>query len=493
MALLRALVLLLVLTPAAAASAAPNILVIMTDDQEDTGSMAYMPKVRSLIAEQGITFQNSFANVPLCAPSRASFFTGQAAHNHGIKANSPLDDGGWEAFKAKEETALPVWLQQAGYKTALLGKYINRYGQQSHWGAWLAWLGNMFGIEFKGETIGNPRDWVPKGWDLWYAFTGSRVRYYDYAINENGTILDFGDKPEDYSTDVLSARAVRFILDQKDTTQPFFLYIAPKAAHAEGKRAIPAPRHAQSFKDVSLPMRAAFDEKDVSRKAIKAPRVKRPGLDELTGRYHAELQSLQAVDELVEAVVEALKSAGKLDNTVLVYTSDNGFLFGEHRLIGKTAAYDESIKVPLAISGPGVAKNETRSQLVNTLDVVATIADLAGAKPNQELDGSSLKPLFADSNAPWRGALLLESPVTRFERVQNRYLGVRTSTQKYIRYEGGFEELFDLAADPDEIKNQAGNPLYASDLGALRDLLEKLKTCAGSNCWVPGPSAAARY
>ena len=167
------LALLFLLAPTTIAFAAPNIVVVMTDDQEDTGSMAYMPKVRSLIAEQGITFQNSFANVPLCAPSRASFFTGEAAHNHGIRANSPLDNGGWETFKTKEETALPVWLQQAGYKTALIGKYLNRYGQQSIWGAWLAWIGNLFGIEFKGETVGNPRDWVPKGWDLWYAFTGS--------------------------------------------------------------------------------------------------------------------------------------------------------------------------------------------------------------------------------------------------------------------------------------------------------------------------------
>ena len=138
-------------------------------------------------------------------------------------------------------------------------------------------------------------------------------------------------------------------------------------------------------------MRAAFDEKDISRKAIKAPRVKKLTLDELAGRYRAELQSLQAVDELVEAVVEALKSAGKFDDTVLVYTSDNGFLFGEHRLIGKTAAYEESIKVPLAISGPGIARNETRSQLVNTLDLVASIADLADAEPSHELDGRSLR------------------------------------------------------------------------------------------------------
>ena len=163
----------------------------MTDDQEDTGSMAYMPKTLSLIADEGVTFKNSLVNLPLCAPSRASFLTGQAAHSHGIRANSPLDQGGWEAFKSKEENALPVWLKAAGYKTALIGKYLNRYGQQSAYGAWLAWLGSWINVEFKGTTVGNPRDWVPPGWDLWYAFTGTRVRYYDYSINENGKILSF--------------------------------------------------------------------------------------------------------------------------------------------------------------------------------------------------------------------------------------------------------------------------------------------------------------
>ncbi|HSA66032.1 MAG TPA: sulfatase-like hydrolase/transferase, partial [Methyloceanibacter sp.] len=215
MRLIGALLLLLIST--AASLARPNIIVIMTDDQEDTGSTAYMPKTLSLIADEGITFKNSLVNLPLCAPSRASFLTGQAAHNHGIKANSPLDQGGWEAFKSREENSLPVWLKAAGYKTALIGKYLNRYGQQSVYGAWLAWFGSWINVEFKGTTVGNPRDWVPPGWDLWYAFTGTRVRYYDYWINENGTILSFDHRPSDYSTDVLAERAVRFINDEAES------------------------------------------------------------------------------------------------------------------------------------------------------------------------------------------------------------------------------------------------------------------------------------
>ena len=164
-------------------AAAPNIIVIMTDDQEDTGSMAYMPKTHALLAEKGLTFTNSFVDLPLCAPSRASFLTGQSAHNTGIKANNPKDGGGWGAFKDKEQDALPVWLQDAGYKTALIGKYLNRYGQESTIGSLLSWAGSYLDISFTGPKIGNPSDWVPPGWDLWYAFTGSRARYYDYSIN----------------------------------------------------------------------------------------------------------------------------------------------------------------------------------------------------------------------------------------------------------------------------------------------------------------------
>jgi N-acetylglucosamine-6-sulfatase len=473
----------LLLASTAASFAAPNIVVIMTDDQA-TSSLAYMPKLNALIAEQGITFDNSFVNLPLCAPSRASFMTGQAAHNHGIKANSPLDKGGWESFKDKEPEALPVWLQAAGYDTALVGKYINRYGQQDTVGALLAWAGDTFGFDVKGPKIGNPRDWVPPGWDLWYAFTGSRVRYFDYEINENGAILNFGSSPGDYSTDVLAARAVRFIEDQQGTAKPFFLYVAPKATHAQGANAIPAPKYETAFADVPLPTGSAFNERDLSDKALKGPHLKKKRRDELALSYRASLQSLQSVDDLVGDIVGALRRTGELDHTVIIYTSDNGFLFGEHRLTGKSAAYDESIKVPLLMRGPGIPPGETRAQLVSNLDVVATIADLAHARPDVPLDGRSLVPLFGDADAKWRGALLFESPVNRFEPVRNRYTGVRTPTRKYVKYDRGFEELFDLAADPHELENEADNPAYAGDLATLRALEVKLKSCTRDGCWV---------
>jgi arylsulfatase A-like enzyme len=218
---------------------------------------------------------------------------------------------------------------------------------------------------------------------------------------------------------------------------------------------------------------------------VKAPRLRKKHKDALESSYRAALQSLHSVDDLVAALVEALARTGELDNTVIIYTSDNGFLFGEHRLIGKSAAYDESIKVPLLIRGPGIAAGETRSQLVSNLDVVATIVDLARAKPTIPLDGRSLVPLFANADAPWRSAIPFESSVTRFQPPRNRYAGLRTATRKYVKYDGGSEELFDLAADPHELNNEAGNPAYAGDLDALRRLQQKLKSCVGDGCWVP--------
>ena len=344
----------LLLASANAASTKPNIVVILTDDQEDTGSMAYMPKLHSLLAEHGLTFTNSFVNFSLCAPSRASFLTGQAAHNHGVISNEAMRGGGWQAFKGKEGNDLPVWLEAAGYRTALVGKYINEYGAEPDPGA--------------------PPTWVPPGWDLWFSFAGA-VHYYDYQINDNGTIRKFDSSESDYSTDVLRERATQFIRDQAGAKEPFFMLIAPRTPH---EPATPAPRHATLFADVTAPKSPAFDEKDVSDKPAwvrEAPSLDAEATARLDKGYRSELQSLQAVDDLVEAVGKALHNAGKWDDTFIIFTSDNGLIYGDHRRIGKVVPYEGSIRVPLLIRGPGIPENQTRTQLVNNLDVVATIEE----------------------------------------------------------------------------------------------------------------------
>jgi arylsulfatase A-like enzyme len=328
---------------------------------------------------------------------------------------------------------------------------------------------------------------VPPGWDLWYGFTTDR--YYDYSVNENGTLLRFGHAASDYSTDVLRDRAVRYIKDQANATAPFFLYIATKAPHGAGDEgvkgpALASPKYDHAFMDVKLPTNPAVEEKDVSDKPQDVRATPQGKRGDLETSYRAELQSLQSVDDLVEAVVNALQATGKLDNTLIVYTSDNGFLYGEHGLSGKVSAYEGSIRVPLVIRGPGVPANQTRRQLVNNLDVVATIEDVAGAKPSRSPDGHSLSPLFADDGAPWRSAILIEGG-NDVSKPSKRFVAVRTADRKYVRYDDGFEELYDLAADPFELENKAGDGSYANDLASLRGQSDKLKACAGTDCWIP--------
>jgi len=476
-----ALTFLLLLCFVVSANAAPNIVVIITDDQEDMGSMAYMRKLHSL-AEQGVTFTNSFVDFSLCAPSRSSFLTGEAAHNHGVESNKAEWGGGWSAFRRTEPNDLAVWLQKAGYKTALIGKYLNGYargkpprqkGREYFASTVSRWLG--------ASDSGLPRVLVPPGWDLWYAF--KKIAYYDYSINEDGKFADFGHGSADYSTDVLKNRAVGFIKDQASSTTPFFMLITPRAPHSAGGAmdgAIPSPTYAEAFANAKLPLPSAFNEVDVSDKppmVANKPLLDDAAKSQIEKSYRAELQSLQSVDDLVGAVMDELRATGKLDNTLIIYTSDNGFEYGDHRLVGKNSFYEASIKVPLIVKGPGIPQNEMRSQLVNNLDVVATIEEVAGLSPSIAPDGHSLTPVLLDSKAPWRSAILIEGG--------NDASGVRAATKKYVHYEDGFEELYDLTVDPYELENKIHDPGYASDVATLRGLRERLKSCTGSGCWVP--------
>ncbi len=479
---------LLLLCNTTLAAAAPNIVVILTDDQDDTGSMNYMPKTLSLLAEHGITFTNSFVNFSLCAPSRSSFLTGQASHNDGIKSNKASKDGGWNSFKKDEENVLPVWLKAAGYKTALLGKYVNGYakGKRPHGlGYWASVAGSWLDLS---SVPANPATYVPPSWDLWYALT--EERYYDYSVNENGTLINFGHEASDYATDVVKDRAVRFIKNQAGSTSPFFMLVATKAPHGQGDEgekgpAIAAPKYEHAFMDVTIPRNPAFYEFDVTDKepSFRQTPVVVGRRGNLETEYRKELQSLQSVDDLVEAVVTMLRDTGKLDNTLIVYTSDNGFLFGQHGLSGKASPYEGSIRVPLVIRGPGVPENQKRSQLVNNLDIVATIEDLAGTKPGLACDGHTLVPLFADANAPWRSAILIEGGNDRGPAAK-RYAAVRSADEKYVKYDSGFEEFYDLAADPYELASKVHDAKYTGDLARMRGMEQKLRTCAGPDCWI---------
>jgi N-acetylglucosamine-6-sulfatase len=302
----------------------PNIVFVLSDD-EDLGIHAYMPKVKALIEDQGAVFENFFTTYPLCCPARASILRGQYPHNTLVLGNLP-PEGGFLTFRrlGREDSTIATWLHAAGYRTAFYGKYLNGYT----------------------ET-----DPPPPGWDEWHAANNDGYFNVNYKLNENGKVVAYGGAPEDYLTDVIREKAVADIRRFAAEDRPFFLYVATFAPHSPYN---PAPRHKGMFKDAPLPQPATFNEDDVSDKPGFIQELARLNADqiaEITTHHRQRLECLQAVDELVAALVDALEDAGELERTYLVYASDNGFHLGQHRMLeGKDTAYEEDIRVPLANS-----------------------------------------------------------------------------------------------------------------------------------------------
>jgi N-acetylglucosamine-6-sulfatase len=347
-----------------ATQARPNIVVIETDDQTQT-SLAFMPKTRALLAAQGVTFDNSFVSYSLCCPSRATFLTGQYAHNHGVLGNSP-PVGGYDVFRTKHATSnLAVWLQRSGYYTALIGKFLNGYGR-------------------RGLDIG-----VPPGWSEWHA--GVDLSYLGGTMSDNGKLDQLPSTEAGYQTDVWSRLAQDLIQRRAPSTQPFFLWLTPHVPHTggpsdpddpqpmgNGRRARargagttrPPARYRNRFANQPLPMPASFNEADVSDKPVGIRKLPQLTDQQVAGIREAYQQALEAdlgVDDLVGAVVERLKTAGELDDTLIVFTSDNGFFYGEHRVAkGKVRLYEPSIRVPLIVRGPSVPKNLHLKQMPRT-------------------------------------------------------------------------------------------------------------------------------
>lgn len=453
----------------------PNIIVIMTDDQR-MDEMDVMPKTRSLIGDQGLTFTNSFVDFPLCCPSRASFLTGQAAHNTGILGNSPSDNGGYLLFKPTQNNSLPVWLQGIGYVTAHMGKYLNGFtGSES----------------------------IPPGWSLWNGIADDQggIQYYNYTINNNGVLNTYGSTAADYKTDVQTQRANDFISQQQNSSQPFFLWLAPLSPHTKFGDVFgppdPAPRHVGLFNNMPLPLPPNFNEADMSDKPNfmqSLPSLNTSAVSTITDRFRRRKESLLAVDDMVESVINSLQATGKLDNTYIVFTSDNGWENGEHRRPGdKQVVYEESIRVPLLIRGPGIPAGEARNQLVNNLDLVATIEELTTVIPGRIPDGRSLVPLFQNPATPWRSSLLAQGIDWDFgvSGSPGRFQTVRTDRYKYSEHlssAAGFEkEFYDLIIDPYELVNQQNNLAYASIIEDLTNRLSILRSCIGSSCWITTP------
>jgi N-acetylglucosamine-6-sulfatase len=442
----------------------PNVVVVMTDDQT-MRDMRALPRVRRLLGRRGTTFSRYYATYPLCCPSRASFLTGQYPHNHGVLWNF-WPEGGYYAFGGQDNT-LPVWLQRAGYHTALVGKYLNEYGER------------------------DPRE-IPPGWDDWVgAVDPTTYSYFGYTLNENGRLRRYGFSPRDYQTDVLTRHAVRLIERRAPGRRPFFLWVTPTAPHtvtdtgrAEGTPAVPAPRHARSFADARLPRPPSFDEADMSDKPSllrPLPRLSSEGIATLTAHHRGRLGSLLAVDEGVARMVRALRRVGELDDTVLVFTSDNGWLLGEHRVPGqKYLGFEEAIHVPLIVRGPGFPAGREIDDLSANIDLAPTIVDLAGARAGRRQDGASLRRLVGGRRERPRRDLLIETGPN--PRVPH-YAQIHTRRYVYEEISNGETELYDLARDPYELENRAAERSYAGVRADLARRLDALRTCAGRGCY----------
>jgi arylsulfatase A-like enzyme len=415
----------------------PNIVLVLTDDQRfDT--LQVMPNVRAL-AEDGMTLRRAIVSNALCCPSRATILTGRYSHTTGVYSNTG-PEGGWHAFQPSESETIATALDDAGYRTALIGKYLNGY---------------------VGDDL-----YVPPGWDRWSAFAEMNGRYYDYDMFDDVRgIVAHGSAPRDYSTDVIRRLSAAFVHNTPADT-PLFLMAATNAPHGNF---IAAPRHEGAFASTPVTLGPAVNEPNVADKPAYIRQRPRVAATIPRTRTRNQWETLLAVDQLVGRIVEVLADTGRLSNTLFIFTSDNGLLNQEHRWAGKEVPYEESIRVPMVISFPGeIPRGSVSNALVSNVDLAPTIADFAGAP--LAADGVSLRPLLTDEASSARDSILLEhlegtTPVPT-------YCGVRTASFVFVRYTTGEEELYDLVADPRQLKNIAhARPNKANELRTLTQSL----------------------
>ena len=429
-------------TPAAAPTATPvrpNIVFVLTDDQA-MGTLDVMPYLASRPGGSWVEFTNAYVNVPFCCPSRASILTGRYAHHHGINGSNGnrLDDS----------STIATWLDDAGYRTGIVGKYLNGYP----------------------FSQSKPANYIAPGWDYWAVF--NRVDHYDYSLNENGTSVSYGHAPEDYSTDVLYRKAVEF-LDGTDVDDPFLLYFSTHAPHAVNT---PAPRHEGAYADLQIEHRPNVNEADVSDKPawIRDRRSQPTRVMEEKQRLAAE--TLLAVDEAIRGIVEKLEARGQLDDTVIVFMTDNGHSFGSHRWVQKLCVYEECVRTPLLVRYPGAGPNRSEDSLVSNVDIAPTFAELARATPGNRVDGRSLVPLLSGAETTWRTSLLLEQNEPTPGPSTPPFWAVRTAEWKYVELSTGETELYDMVRDPFELENVVTDQANDSVVESLAAELERLRS-----------------
>ncbi len=474
----------------------PNVVVILTDDL-DVGLLQTMfdldlaPNIEQYMVREGTSFKNSFVANSLCCPSRATMLTGQYSHNNGVFGAGPLEEhGGVDALD--DVSTLATWLHASGYRTGHVGKYLNGYGTR-----------------LDDTTPSFQQDYVPPGWDHWQALIGtSTYRMFNYNINESRDgvqrFVRYKDEiPENYQTTVLTHRAVSFIEDAQQRGGPFYLQVMTLAPHAEVNSEhderwdfsirhdpqddIDKPDQLAMIRSVTPPF---LDDPSWDFITQESPSyVRKFALTEqdignLTRFYRERLAAMLAVDDMVGDVVQTLSDRGILDNTVIVFTSDNGWAWGQHRLVGKQLAYDEAIRVPLYIRMPTRVRR-TVSRMVVNADLAPTIAELTGTPPDLWIDGRSLVPFLTDDApvVPWRRRLLVEH-WAQTSHIPS-YAALRTRRFLYVDYFDSAPaagELYDLEVDPFELTNLHAVPEYQNVVRTLAGQLAAMRGCALGSC-----------
>jgi N-acetylglucosamine-6-sulfatase len=434
----------------------PNVVVILTDDQTFE-SLPHDPPVMPYLQGQiqdpngnWISFPNTFANTPLCCPSRATILTGRFSHHTGVRTNG-------EGARLDTSSTLATWLHDAGYTTGLVGKYLNLY------------------------PFDRAAPSIPPGWDTWFAKTNQNdaTVYQNYTVIDGGFPVHYDARPQDYATDVLETRAVEFIR-QAAQGRPFFLLFTPSAPHRPWT---PPPRHADAFVDLRLSPSPAIGERDVSDKPAwvrDLPPLGPGQLAEDMQDRRQEYATLLGVDDAVRRIDGALRARDALNDTVVVFMTDNGYALGEHRWETKACPYEPCIRTPMFVRVPG-AIGRTDPRLVSNVDVAPTIASLAHVIPATTVDGEDLAPSLLDPSAgTHRDGVLLEwvgggeAPSGGGPSVPG-WWGVRTKRWLWVEYVTGERELYDLRRDPNELHNLAQDPSSERERVRMRELLATLR------------------
>ncbi|HKT03168.1 MAG TPA: sulfatase [Rugosimonospora sp.] len=458
------------------AAARPNIVFVLTDDLS-WNLVQYLPQVQAL-QSAGMTFTDYVVTDSLCCPSRSSILSGRFPHDTGVFTNGG-SDGGFAYFHGHGEEAdtFATALRARGYRTAMMGKYLNGY--------------------LPAGTEGGTQPYVPPGWSEWDV-AGNGYPEFNYNLNQNHTVVHYGSTPADYLTDVLAGKGATFISSAARAHTPFLLEVATFAPHAPYT---PAPRDANDFPGLTAPRGPAYDTLPTDAPPWLASRAPLTAGEQqaIDVAFRKRAQAVQAVNDLIGTLRAALTAAGVAGDTYLVFSSDNGYHMGEYRLNpGKMTAFDTDVRVPLVVAGPGVPAGKASGAAVANIDLAPTFEQLGGAATPATVDGRSLVPLLrGGSGAGWRTGDLVEhhgpdtqagDPDLPAPNSGNppSYEALRTDTYTYVEYVDGSREYYDLTRDPQELHNIVGT-LSPARSAQLHTALAGLENCHdGTACWQAG-------